>query len=125
MTLYFNPNGTVKPDLFKVALSTLTEDTIFQLTGVKSSYITDADNKPTDAVKSVTYTIYVQDFMAQINVKVDSTVPVITPEELNAALSAGKEIFVEIPTAETYIRPYAMSYGAFSCTIKAPYVKLS
>lgn len=122
--LVMNPNGTFKPVLFQVALSTLTEDTQFQLTAVKLNRATDENGKIIDAVKDITYTIYVPDILAQINVKVDSTVPVITPEQLDAAMSAGKDIFVEIPTAETYIRPYRMDYGAFSCTIKAPYAKL-
>lgn len=118
-----NTNGTFKPDIFKVALSSLTEDLQFQLTSVKTNYATDADGKITDVVKNVTYTIYVNDILAQLNVKVDSTTPVVTQEEVDAAMSAGQDIFIEIPTTETYIRPYAMSYGAFSCTIKAPYVK--
>lgn len=121
--LVMNPNGTFKPVLFQVALSTLTEDTQFQVTAVKLNRATDENGKLTDMVKNITYTIYVNDILAQLNVKVDSTTPVVTQEEVDAAMSAGQDIFIEIPTAETYIRPYAMSYGAFSCTIKAPYVK--
>lgn len=120
-----NTNGTFKPNIFKVALSTLTEDTQFQLTSVRINRATDASGKLTDATKDITYTIYVPDILAQINVKVDSTTPIVTPEQLNAANDAGKDIFVELPTVETYICPYKIEFGAAFCTIKAPFVKLT
>lgn len=103
--LVMNPNGTFKPVLFQVALSTLTEDTQFQVTAVKLNRATDENGKLTDLVKNITYTIYVNDILAQLNVKVDSTTPVVTQEEVDAAMSAGQDILIEIPTAETYIRP--------------------
>ncbi len=119
-----NPNGTFKPTLFNVALSSLTEDTQFQLTSVRLNHVTDATGKMTDAISGITYTIYVPDVLAQLNIKVDSTTPVITQEQLEARMASGDDVFIEVPTAETFIRPYAMSYGAFSCTIRAPFVKL-
>lgn len=120
-----NTNGTFKPNIFKVALSSLTEDTQFQLTAVRLNRATDANGKLIDAIKDITYTVYVPDVLAQLNIKVDSTTPVVTPEQLDAAIDAGKDIFVELPTSETYIRPYKIEYGAAFCTIKAPYIKLS
>lgn len=120
-----NTNGTFRPDIFKVALSSLTEDSQFQLTSVRLNRATDASGKLIDAVNDITYTVYVPDILAQINVKVDSTTPVVTPEQLNAANDAGKDIFVALPTEETYIRPYKIEYGAAFCTIRAPYIKLS
>lgn len=120
-----NTNGTFKPNIFKVALSSLTEDTQFQLTAVKLNRATDANGKLLDAVRDITYSIYIPDILAQINVKVDSTTPVVTQEQLDTAMSAGKDIFVELPISETFICPYKMEYGAVFCTIKAPYIKLS
>lgn len=120
-----NTNGTFRPNIFKVALSTLTEDTQFQLTSVRINRATDASGKLTDATKDITYTVYVPDILAQINVKVDATTPVVTQEQLDAANDAEKDIFIEIPTTETFIRPYKIEYGAAFCTIKAPFVKLT
>lgn len=122
--MYVNPNGTFRFDFFKRLFSSVTQDRQFQLTAVKLNYVYDKDNNPTDIVQDISYIIFVPDLMTQLTVKCNSTTPVISSEQLNAAMEAGTDVYVELPVEETFIKPYKIGIGGLLVSIKTPYVKL-
>lgn len=120
-----NTNGTYKIDFFRRPLSSVTTDMQFQLTGVKINRLYDKENqKYTDSIQDITYNIFIQELMSQISVKCNSSTPVITPEQLDAAMESGNDIYVELPVNDVYIKPYKIDKGMVYASISTPFVKL-
>lgn len=122
--MYVNPTETFRLDFFKRLFSSVTQDRQFQLTAVKLNYVYDEDNKPTEVVQDISYIIFVPDLMTQLKVKCNSTTPVISPAQLDAAMEAGNDVYVELPVEEIFIKPYKVGNGGLLVSIKTPYVKL-
>lgn len=100
----------------------LRETTDLALTGVRPSYHYDENRKRTDLIEAYTYTVTDMDTLASFSVRVNSTTPVITPEELEE--TEGR-VFIEFPMEETIVKPYKLEYGTATVSIVAPYAKLA
>lgn len=100
----------------------LPETAKFALTGVRPVFHYDENRKRTDLIEAYTYTVTEMDTLSSFHVRVNSTTPVITPEELE---EAEERVFIEFPTDETIVKPYKLEYGTATVSIVAPYAKLS
>lgn len=100
----------------------LPETAKFALTGVRPVFHYDENRKRTDHIEAYIYTVTEMDTLSSFHVRVNSTTPVITPEELE---EAEERVFIEFPTDETIVKPYKLEYGTATVSIVAPYAKLS
>ena len=105
------------------ALSNILQQTTkLALTGVRPSFHYDENRKRTEIVEGYHYTVTEMETLSSFTVRVNSTTPVITPEELE---NSGERVFVEFPLDETVVKPYKLEYGMATVSITAPYVKLA
>lgn len=93
----------------------------FALTSVRPVFHYDENRKRTDIIEGQVYSVTDLETLSAFNVRVNSTTPVITPEELE---DAEERVFVEFPLEETFVRPYKLEYGVATVSITAPYAKL-
>lgn len=91
------------------------------LRGVRVSYIQDENKKKTDQIEAVRYDCINETDFSSFTIKVPSSLPVITSEELESAEGI---VHILIPVGETHIKPYKIEYGQVSVSIVAPYVSL-
>lgn len=91
------------------------------LKDIKPSYVTDAQGKRTEQIDAFRLECANPKDFSNFILKVLSTKPVITSEELEAAEEA---IYISIPVNEVSIKPYKIEYGIATVSIVAPYVQL-
>lgn len=91
------------------------------LRGVRVSYIQDENKKKTDQIEAVRYDCINETDFSSFTIKVPSSLPVITNEELESAEGI---VHILIPVGETHIKPYKIEYGQVFVSIVAPYVSL-
>lgn len=92
------------------------------LTDIRPCFHYDENRKRTDVIEAYSLTVTEMDTLSSFSVRVNSTTPVITPEEL---AEAEGRVYVEFPLDETIIRPYRLEYGTATVSIAAPYAKLA
>lgn len=81
----------------------------------------DENHKRTDKIEGYRYTVTDMDTLSSFSVRVNSTAPVITPEELE---ETDERVFIEFPLEETIVKPYRIEYGIATISIIAPYATL-
>lgn len=91
------------------------------LKDIKFTYETDADGKRTEKVIGVRYFCVSPNDFSSFTLKTNSAKAVITPEQLEEAEDI---VYIDIPVADTIIKPYAIEYGMAKVSIIAPFVKL-
>lgn len=93
----------------------------FALTEVRPVPHYDKDHKRTEQIDGFKYTVIEMETLSSISVRVNSTTPVITPEELE---ESEERVFIEFPMDETFVKPYRLEYGTATVSIVAPFAKL-
>ncbi|MCI8496437.1 MAG: hypothetical protein HFI74_12330 [Lachnospiraceae bacterium] len=91
------------------------------LTDVLPCFHYDENRKRTDLVEAFKYMVLDVETFSSFAVRVNSTSPVITPEEL---AQADSHVFIEFPLSETIVKPFQMEYGVATVSIVAPYAQL-
>lgn len=91
------------------------------LTDIRPCFHYDENRNRTDLVEAYNYTVTDMDTLGSFNVRVTSTTPVITTEELE---EAEERVFIEFPMNETIVKPYRIEYGTATVSIVAPYAQL-
>lgn len=91
------------------------------LKAVRPVYALDSDGRRTDKIEAVRYDCMNLDNYSNFTLKVQSTRPVITEEELEAAEEA---VYIAIPVEQVEIKPFEIKYGIARVTILAPFVKI-
>lgn len=94
----------------------------FALTEVRPVPHYDKDRNRTEQIEAYKYTVTDLETLSSFTVRVNSTTPVITPEELE---ETEERVFIEFPLEETIVKPYKLEYGTATLSIVAPYAKLS
>jgi len=93
----------------------------FAVMEVRPVFHYDKDHNRTEQIEAYRYTVTDMDTLSSFSVRVNSTTPVITPEELE---ETEERVFIEFPMDETIVKPYKLEYGTATVSIVAPYAKL-
>lgn len=109
-------------DLWRPLSDFLSENSQLALTEVRPVFHYDKDKKQTEQIEAWKCTVTEMETLSSFSVRVNSTTPVITPEELE---EAEERVFIEFPMEETIVKPYKLEYGTATVSIVAPYAKLS
>lgn len=91
------------------------------LIDVRPVFRYDENRKRTDIIEAYAYTVTDLETLSSFNVRVNSTTPVITPEELE---ESEERVFIEFPMDETTVKPFKIEYGTATVSIVAPFAKL-
>lgn len=91
------------------------------LTEVRPVAHYDSERNRTEQIDGFKYTVVEMETLSSFCVRVNSTAPVITPEELE---DSEERVFIEFPMDETLVKPYKVEYGIATVSILAPYAKL-
>lgn len=89
---------------------------------VRLSYASNEKGQRSNTVESIRYDCVDPSTFSCFTLKVPSSTPVITEEELEEAETS---VFISIPVDQVVIRPYKLEYGYATVSIVAPYVELS
>lgn len=82
----------------------------------------DENKNRTGIIEAYSYGVTNMDTLASFKVRVNSTIPVITPEELE---NSEEHVFIEFPMDETAITPYKLEYGIATVSIVSPYATIA
>lgn len=93
----------------------------FAVTEVRPVFHYDKEHNRTEQIEAYKYTVTDMETLSSFSVRVNSTTPVITPEELE---ETEERVFIEFPMDATIVRPYKLEYGYASVSAIAPYATL-
>lgn len=89
--------------------------------GVRYHYQTNSEGEVIkDKIIAVSYWLVCPNTFTNYTLRVNSSQPVVTPEELETTTTF---IELDIPTEECIVKPYKIEYGKVYVSITAPYVK--
>lgn len=87
--------------------------------GIRPSYVLDDNGKKTAQIEAVRYDLVNPTNFDTFTIKVPNAQPVMSPETFKALEDV---LYLDIPTSEALIKPYAIEYGKAKLSIVAPSV---
>lgn len=93
----------------------------FVPTDVRPVFHYDKEHNRTEQIEAYKYTVTDLETLSSFTVRVNSTTPVITPEELE---ETEERVFIEFPMNDTIVKPFRLEYSVATVSIVAPYAKL-
>lgn len=115
-------DNKIKINELATTLDSYTEEKTFALKSVGLVKKKDGEGKATDIVEAVRYSVVDISNYNTFTVKVMGATPVVTNEMVE---QSDETIYITIPTDQTLVKPYEISYGTAKLSIQAPYVELS
>ena len=116
----FIKNNVVNANVFVMTGKDMLSPVV-ALRDVRYVYKTDSAGKRTDEIQAIKYDVIDTETFSTFTIKVDGSVAVITPNDLELAPDI---VYLDIPINQVIIKPYEMSFGNAKVSISAPSVSI-